>query len=156
MLPTAPTPPSATLTLPSPRSRSSSLWGWAVAIAQCVAVLALLARGAHPPATVWTLLLIAPWLEELVFRAGLQEALWRHGFGRFSSALLAAAAFAAAHGLTRSWGLALAVLPPALLLGLVYARWRRLDAAVAAHAGMNLFWLMASPLGLGVFVVHPS
>ena len=88
-----------------------------------------------------------------MFRAGVHEALLRAAprlallrRGGLSLANLACALlFAAAHGLLRSWPLALAVFAPALLLGWLYERRRRLWPCIAAHAAMNSLWFLAAP-----------
>jgi membrane protease YdiL (CAAX protease family) len=86
------------------------------------------------------LVVAAPALEEVVFRGGLQEAL----LGRVSPAAAnacTATAFALAHGVTRSWWLAAAVVVPAVALGWLYQRERRVGPCIAAHAAMNLIWI---------------
>lgn len=100
-----------------------------------------------PLPTVWlcALLLVgAPLLEESVFRAGLQEQLLLARVSPATANALTAAAFALAHGLTRSWGLAAAVVLPAWALGWLYQRERRLAPCVAAHAALNLVWVGVS------------
>lgn len=97
-------------------------------------------------------LLAAAVLEEIVFRAGIQDLLlrWsrRHGGGprRASCSaanLVTALLFAAAHGLARSWPLAAAALPAALALGWLYERTQRLWPCMLLHAVMNIAWLAA-------------
>lgn len=96
-----------------------------------------------------SLLLLAPLSEELVFRAGLQQQLIQRGQRPAVAVGLTAAAFALLHGLNRGAALGLAVLVPALLLGLLYQRSRSLPACVALHAAMNLAWLLAASTSLG-------
>ena len=101
-------------------------------------------------------LLAAAVLEETGFRAGLQHGLMAvmasGRFARIGQALpgrftpanwLVAVAFALAHGLARSWWLALGVLGPALLLGWIYERRQSLSTCVAVHAAMNAAWWAA-------------
>ena len=83
---------------------------------------------------------LAPALEETVFRAGLQELLLRRGAPAALSVLLTAAAFAAAHALWRPGPWAWATGGPALLLGGVYLRTRRLGPCIALHALFNALW----------------
>jgi membrane protease YdiL (CAAX protease family) len=111
-------------------------------VAWCVGVLALaaLALTGRMPA-VAVLLVVSPLLEELVFRAGVQEALLRQRVPGPAANVLATLAFAALHGVTRSWPLAAAVLLPSLVLGALYQRTRRPMPVVLAHAAMNLCWL---------------
>lgn len=90
------------------------------------------------------LLLAAPLLEEAVFRAGLHEALLRHGGAAWLANGLTALAFGAAHVAARGDAAALAVVAPALAIGWVYSRWRRLRWCVALHAAMNAAWLAAA------------
>ncbi len=92
------------------------------------------------------LLVAAPLLEELVFRGGLQEQLLERLSPGAANAFTALA-FALAHGLTRSWWLAAAVLLPAGALGWLYQRERRVAPCVAAHAAMNLVWIGLSAAG---------
>ena len=87
------------------------------------------------------LLLLSPLFEEAVFRAGLQEWLLRRGLTAHRANLSAAFAFGSLHALVRLQWMAFAVAVPALLVGGVYGRWRRLRWCVLAHAGMNGAWL---------------
>jgi membrane protease YdiL (CAAX protease family) len=101
------------------------------------------ASASLPPLALLSLLVVAaPLLEEIVFRGGLQEAL----LARVSPAAAnawTAATFAIAHGVTRSWWLAAAVVVPAFALGRLYQRERRVAPCVAAHAVLNLGWIGA-------------
>lgn len=92
----------------------------------------------------FVLLIAAPVLEESLFRAGLHEALLRHGRAAWLANVLTAAAFGAAHVAVRGDAAAFAVALPALAIGLVYSRWRRLRWCVALHAAMNAVWLAAA------------
>ena len=94
----------------------------------------------------WTLLAVAPVIEEVVFRAGLQEALLRRPGLRAWATPLTALAFALAHLPAHGALWAMATAGPALLVGAVYARTRRLAPCVALHAGMNGAWLAATGL----------
>ena len=87
------------------------------------------------------LLIAAPVLEETLFRGGVQEALLRHGKAAWAANVLTAAAFGLAHVAARGDGAAFAVVLPALAVGVVYNRWRRLRWCVALHAAMNAAWL---------------
>ena len=98
----------------------------------------------------WALLLllvIAPVLEEIVWRAGLQEALLtRTRWPAASINLGVAASFALAHALRAPdsvW--AWLTLLPAWVIGRAYQRWRRLGPCIALHAAMNALWLAAQP-----------
>ena len=98
-------------------------------------------------------LLVAAVLEEIVFRVGVQDALlhWMSRFpfqrtrvlGISAANLLTAILFGLLHGLLRSWALGVAVIIPALLLGWIYERWRRVWPCIAAHTAMNLIWFLA-------------
>lgn len=93
------------------------------------------------------LLVIAPVLEEIVWRAGLQEALLtRTRWPAASINLGVAASFALAHTLRAPdsvW--AWLTLLPAWVIGQAYQRWRRLGPCIALHAAMNALWLAARP-----------
>jgi membrane protease YdiL (CAAX protease family) len=93
-----------------------------------------------------TLLLAAPVLEEMVFRGGLMESLLRTGARAWVANLIATAAFVLAHALVRGAALALAVALPSLLLGVLYARQRRVAPCIGLHAFFNLAWLVSAPL----------
>ncbi len=103
--------------------------------------------------------LLAAVLEEVIFRAGVQEMLLRRmdtatGLPRYlglsAANLLTALLFAAAHAWTRSLWLAVGTLAPALLLGWLYERRRKLWPCIALHAGFNLVWWLTAPwLALG-------
>ena len=89
----------------------------------------------------WVLLVLAPLAEELVFRAGLQEGLLRRLRPPWVANALTALVFALAHALVRGEAAAFAVVLPALLIGIVYQRWRRVWPCVLLHAAMNAIWL---------------
>lgn len=96
------------------------------------------------------LLVVAAILEEVVFRAGLHEALLRTRLRRLAgwrspANALTATAFALAHGLNRGWWLAAAALLASLAIGALYERHRRLLPCIALHAGLNLGWLALAP-----------
>jgi membrane protease YdiL (CAAX protease family) len=94
------------------------------------------------------LLVLAPLLEETVFRAGLQEALLRHWRRRPCLAnAMSAAAFGLAHAAVRADAAALAAALPALLIGAVYQRTGRLRYCIVLHAAMNAAWLGWSMTG---------
>ncbi|MBV9889887.1 MAG: JDVT-CTERM system CAAX-type protease [Rhizobacter sp.] len=118
--------------------------------------LALASAPLSLPLTSLALLVLgAPVAEELLFRDGLQEALLERVSPTAANAWTAAA-FALMHGLTRSWWLAAAVVVPAVALGCLYQRERRVAPCAAAHAAMNLVWIGAATAygvvvpGLGV------
>ena len=87
------------------------------------------------------LLVLSPILEEIIFRAGLQETLLRRAWSPRASTVVTALAFGAAHALVAGQLQALLTVLPALLLGGLYARGRRLWPCVALHAAMNAIWL---------------
>ncbi|HLO93815.1 MAG TPA: JDVT-CTERM system glutamic-type intramembrane protease [Burkholderiaceae bacterium] len=86
-------------------------------------------------------LLLAPWLEELLFREGLQRLLTERLPAGPLPALLTALAFTAAHLALRPDLLSLATFAPACLLGLLYARRQDLTLCICTHSAMNLAWL---------------
>jgi membrane protease YdiL (CAAX protease family) len=104
------------------------------------AALALTVAAALP-ARLAMLLLIAPVLEEIVFRAGLQEALQRSLRSRAVAAgaatALTACAFAAAHWVVHPGLLAGLTFAPALLIGRLYQTHRCLAPCIAAHSLCN-------------------
>jgi len=116
---------------------------------QCAAVLALAAAAAGLSGTGWrrglVLLLFAPLVEEILFRQGLQELLLSRRWPGWQANLAVAVTFALAHWALRGSVEALALVFPAILLGMLYARWRRLAPCVLAHALMNGVWLLAVP-----------
>jgi len=104
-----------------------------------MALAAISAATIATPAVVW-FLLGAPITEELVFRAGIQDALarWvRPSLAVFAGSLL----FAAAHAVTAHGALAALTFFPSLVLGTAYAFSGRLRIAVALHAFFNAVWL---------------
>ena len=116
-------------------------WGFAIA-GLLLAVIggAAIAQGASP-GRVWILLLLAPVLEEALFRAGLQEALLRIGQAPWAANVLTAIAFGLAHAAMHGSPAAFAVTVPALAIGMVYGRRRRLSPCIALHAAMNAAWI---------------
>lgn len=91
----------------------------------------------------WMLLLVAPVLEEIVFRTGLQAGLVRRGWRPGVAIVLASAAFAAWHLAAGQGPAALAVFLPSLVFGHAYAR-HGLACAMACHAWFNLCHLAAT------------
>jgi len=95
------------------------------------------------------LLLLAPLIEEAVFRAGLQEWLLRRGLAPGRANVSTALAFAGLHALARLQWMAFAVALPALLVGSVYGRWRLLRWCVLLHAAFNGAWLAWRSMSTG-------
>ena len=98
----------------------------------------------------WTtvqLMVIAPVLEEILWRAGLHETLLQRS--RWPAArinLAVAFTFALAHGLRTPGSLwAWLTLLPAGYIGLLYQRRRQLLPCIVAHAAMNALWLGVTP-----------
>jgi membrane protease YdiL (CAAX protease family) len=98
-----------------------------------------------PASVVWLLVVIAPVLEETVFRAGLHESLLRTLGQRAERLVIAnvltALLFAAAHVINRGDALSLLTFFPALLIGAAYQRHRRLLPCIAMHGFFNVVWL---------------
>lgn len=146
--------PTSTLHMPAQALVKAAAGRWmqvALPAAVLAAVLALVLAVvlALLPARWSTLLLLAPLAEEVLFRAGLQDALSRHLSGRIRAAGLAAnagtaLAFAAAHMVLHPGPLASLTLLPALLIGRVYQQHRRLAPCVALHASFNAIWLLSA------------
>ncbi|MEP7102298.1 MAG: JDVT-CTERM system glutamic-type intramembrane protease [Burkholderiales bacterium] len=94
-----------------------------------------------------TLLLLAPILEELIFRCGLQETLLRKRAcaapgGAALANIVTAACFALCHFAVVPGALSALTALPALAIGWIYQRTRRLAPCVAAHVAMNALWLV--------------
>jgi membrane protease YdiL (CAAX protease family) len=87
------------------------------------------------------LLSLAPLFEETAFRAGLHEALLRREQLAPHANLLTALVFGVAHAVFHGHALAIAVVLPAWLVGLVYERTRSVRACVALHAFLNAVWI---------------
>jgi membrane protease YdiL (CAAX protease family) len=121
--------------------------GWREPAAASGLLLALLAAACASVALgapVWrvlVLLLLAPAVEEVAFRAGLHEALLRHKASPALANAAVAVAFALAHLATRPLPAAAALMLPALAIGWVYQRTRRVAPCVALHAVMNALWM---------------
>ena len=99
-----------------------------------------------PTDALW-LVFVAPVLEETVFRAGLQEELLRNARLRvagseFPANALTALTFATMHLALQPGVLAGLTVLPALLIGMVYQRQRRLAPCIALHAFFNALWLL--------------
>jgi membrane protease YdiL (CAAX protease family) len=98
------------------------------------------------------LIVLAPLLEEIVFRGGIQESLLRRlspsrAAGSWVVNVATAIAFAAAHTLTQLSFVSVLTVLPALVIGWLYQRTRRLAPCVALHAFFNAVWLF----GVGGF-----
>lgn len=110
--------------------------------------------------TALALVVAAPVVEELAFRAGLQEAMLRalerraaRGPSGPSGAprawianVITALVFALAHGIHRGAWLGVATLPFALAIGALYRRSRRVLPCIAVHALLNASWLALAPI----------
>ncbi len=92
------------------------------------------------PSALFTLLVAAPVLEEIVFRTGLQTQLMRFA-SRRSANLLTASAFAVAHLLVRPSLFSALTFFPAMAIGFLFERQRRLLPCIALHAAFNATWL---------------
>lgn len=143
-------------TIQSPRATGASVAGegapilrWSSALlALSLLLAAMLATSSGAGlGRVAVLLVFAPLAEEAVFRAGLQEALLRRQGSALVANGLTALAFGLAHVLVRGDAGAFVVAAPALLIGAVYGRWRRLRLCVALHAAMNAVWLGWAAVG---------
>jgi membrane protease YdiL (CAAX protease family) len=114
--------------------------------------LVILALGALAwgPQRIWLLLLVAPWVEEVLWRHGLQREL-QDRLGASRAIFICALVFAVAHVAAQlaqpgpttqtQFGLAAATFVPAWLLGWAYARSGSLGLCVAGHAAANAAWL---------------
>jgi membrane protease YdiL (CAAX protease family) len=116
------------------------------AAAGVVAITLAGAWAMAPTHALW-MVLVAPVLEEIVFRAGLQEELLRNvrlraAMGALSANVLTALAFAAAHVALQPGLLAGLTVVPALFIGALYQRQRRLAPCIALHALFNVIWLV--------------
>lgn len=135
-------------------ARTSTGWGrwpglpvWAGAGA--LVALACLLAPASQRGLVLSSLWVAPWLEELFFRACLQESLlrrWadvgpaharRQGIVNVGVALL----FGCAHAVARDFWTGVAVVLPALGFGLLYQKARRVAPVAVLHGLCNVPWL---------------
>lgn len=99
-------------------------------------------------------LVLAPALEETVFRAGLHERLMARRADTAGAAwrttLWVALAFGLAHAVLRSPLLGLLTVPVAVAIGWLFERTRRVRDCIAAHALCNAVWLLVladSPVG---------
>ena len=123
---------------PHPAAAGASLVAAALVIA--LAGFAAETFGGNGP-RIALLLVIAPLVEESLFRAGLHEWLLRRRTVPWAANLVTALAFGAVHALVRADAAALFVVGPALIIGQVYGMRRRLRDCVALHAAMNAMWL---------------
>ncbi len=94
-----------------------------------------------PSGSVIWLLAGAPVVEEVIFRIGLHEELLTRLHSAPAANALTALAFAVAHGLSRGTPQSLLTLLPALAIGAMYQRSRRLAPSIALHATFNAVWL---------------
>ncbi|WP_229505327.1 JDVT-CTERM system glutamic-type intramembrane protease MrtJ [Massilia mucilaginosa] len=90
----------------------------------------------HSAAGLFRLLLLAPLLEELIVRAGLQEWLMRKGSPAALVLGVPALAFSLLHVMSGGQAMA-AVLLPGLAFGLIYRRWRDWRLCALVHALCN-------------------
>ncbi|CAM3998929.1 JDVT-CTERM system glutamic-type intramembrane protease [Roseateles saccharophilus] len=85
---------------------------------------------------------LAPLLEEIVFRAGVQAELTPLMRSGHAANLVTSTLFGLAHGLVAGPAHGMAVLLPSLLLGECWRRRPRLGPCVALHGAMNAAWLL--------------
>ena len=85
----------------------------------------------------------APVVEEVIFRLGLQQELLQRlqPHSAWLANGLTALVFSVAHELSHSPVMALLTLLPAVFIGHVYQRSRRLAPCIALHAFFNVIWL---------------
>jgi hypothetical protein len=95
----------------------------------------------------WVLLMMAPLAEEAIFRSGVQESLLRKGVPNHAANALTAVLFGLAHIVLQGDHSARGVVLPALLVGALYWRTRRLLPCVLLHAAMNAVWVAWRLLG---------
>ena len=84
----------------------------------------------------------APVVEEVIFRLGLQQELLARLRLPLAANVATALVFALAHGLSQATWQSLLTLLPALAIGSVYQRSRRVAPCIALHAAFNAFWLV--------------
>lgn len=144
------------------------LWVGVLWVGLCALMLVTLGQRAaallelNPAAVlICKLLVIAPCIEELFFRGVVHAALLRCGrrgqrarpgpLGLQARSIqvhpvvanvLTALCFGVAHLATAPWFHALAVVAPALLIGWVYERSRKVWMCVALHSFCNLLWIL--------------
>ncbi len=120
----------------------SGLWSLSLLILAVLLALATVGSGGAGLLRMAVLLVFAPLTEEAVFRAGLQEVLLRHRIAPLAANGLTALTFGLLHAMLRADVAAMSVGLPALLIGAVYQRRRRLRDCIALHAAMNSLWLV--------------
>lgn len=121
---------------------SGLLWSLSLPILAVLLALATVGPGGAGLQRMAVLLVLAPLTEEAVFRAGLQEVLLRHRIAPLAANGLTALTFGLLHAMLRADVAAMSVGLPALLIGAVYQRRRRLRDCIALHAAMNSLWLV--------------
>ncbi|MBL0419633.1 JDVT-CTERM system CAAX-type protease [Ramlibacter sp. AW1] len=126
-------------------------YGPLIAAGVLVSVVAA-AAAVHEWPRIVMLLVVAPLVEEALFRSGMQEILLRRwpAWPAMAANALTAVAFGAAHALARDDATAFAVVIPALVIGVVYERTGKLRYCVALHAVMNAGWLAWHMAGMSV------
>lgn len=138
--------PSSSVASGSGTSAAGANGEWLASFAVLAITMAALALAPHGTAAQWVVLFVlAPLLEETVFRAGLHEWLLRRGTRPRTANILTAVAFGGAHALLRADPLAWVAALPALMIGRVYERTRRVRWCVVLHAAMNGCWLLIHP-----------
>jgi membrane protease YdiL (CAAX protease family) len=123
-----------------------SSWGLhqlaSLAVSAMTAAAGVLIFSSSNPIALVVLLLLAPFVEETVFRAGMQEWLLRRPVTPWRANLIAACVFALAHVQLRGASVAaVSVIGPALFVGWIYGRYRCLRLCIALHMLMNIVWL---------------
>lgn len=98
-------------------------------------------------------IVISPILEEIVFRAGLHDALraaTKASVGPMTLAnVVTAIFFGGMHALLRQSPTGFMTALPALFFGLAYERWHRLFVPICLHAVSNLiYWTIIVPTGI--------
>jgi membrane protease YdiL (CAAX protease family) len=129
--------------VPLPRTAGWCAWG---------AWIGLVVAGTawFGPSPALLSLLVAPWVEEVLWRRGLQDSL-RHRMRPWAAVGLVAVTAAACHGValaalpgaaeTAAWMGAAATAVPIALIGVAYQRYGHLGLCVCTHALANAIWL---------------
>jgi membrane protease YdiL (CAAX protease family) len=128
-----------TLPLTDSSARASVLWSGAF-LGMLVGLIGVQPLFMPSWPAVW-LLAGAPVVEEVIFRLGVQHELLARWRSPAVANVLTALVFALAHGWSQGTWQSLLTLLPALFIGSVYQRSRRVLPCIALHAAFNAIWL---------------
>jgi membrane protease YdiL (CAAX protease family) len=124
-----------------------SKYGWVLVVMPSLALAQISVLGLQPNEcneliSYFKLLLWGPIVEELIFRAGLQQWLSRKWRSKLWANVVSSCVFSLLHSLTTGQLIALWVFVPSILLGAFYSKSQSVILTIFLHAFFNLIYVL--------------